>query len=644
MMAAMAKVTVLVVLVALTSSARAAVRDQERERSYAADLEAQSPALAARFHQGTAAMDAQSWAEAEAALREVLARAPEHGPTLWRLSVVVGAQGRREEAIGFARRAVKARPGWQARSTLIQALLTGKPTIGELEEVDALLPAVEKEAPSEETAALATQVALLRNDRVAFRAAVNTLRARAPNGVGAHYFSAILALMEDRLEDADRELTLAEAAGFPAADAARMRELSGIERHRQVWHFARVGGVGLALWLLGLLGVYLVGATLSRRTLAAIDRFDGSASDDLRASTGALRRAYARTIGAAAIYYFVSIPVLIAIVLLGAGGVIYGFVLLGHIPIKLVLLVVLAAGVSIWAMVKSLVIRRGPDEDPGRPLVESEAPGLWALLREVAARVGTRPVEAVYLTPGTELAVMERGSMSARLRDRARRSLLLGVGVLPGFTRRQMRAVLAHEYGHFSHRDTAGGDVAMVVQASLFRSLVGIAQAGGATFYNPAWHFLRGFHALFLRVTLGASRLQEIMADHFAAVAYGAEAFRDGLTHVVRRSLEFSRNVDRLVNEAQQGQHALVNLYDAPKTAITDLEQAFAERMQDKGSPYDSHPPPGQRLAWVARVSARPDAGDDGPAWELFADRAALEAEMTALANRRLREQGIIPG
>jgi Zn-dependent protease with chaperone function len=242
--------------------------------------------------------------------------------------------------------------------------------------------------------------------------------------------------------------------------------------------------------------------------------------------------------------------------------------------------------------------------------------------------------------------VLERGSMTARLRDRAQRSLLLGVGVLPGFTRKQLRAVLAHEYGHFSHRDTAGGDVAMVVQASLVRSLIGIAQAGGATFYNPAWHFLRGFHALFLRVTLGASRLQEIMADHFAAVAYGAEAFKEGLTHFVRRSLEFSRNVDVLVNQAQQARRPLANLYESPATPESDdLERAFAERMADKGSPYDSHPPPGQRIAWVSRIPAQPEhaTSDDGPAWDLFADRQAIEAEMTAIANGRLRQQGVIP-
>src|SRR5262249_34324017 len=153
-------------------------------------------------------------------------------------------------------------------------------------------------------------------------------------------------------------------------------------------------------------------------------------------------------------------------------------------------------------------------------------------------------------------------------------------------------------YGHFSHRDTAGGNTGMVVQASLWKSLIGIAQGGGATFFNPAWHFMRGFHLLFLRITLGATRLQEIMADHFAAVAYGARAFSDGLVHVVRRSLEFSKSVDVLVEQAQQQKRALVSLYAAPEgLKASELEAAFQERMADKGGPYDSHPPPARRIA-----------------------------------------------
>ena len=104
---------------------------------------------------------------------------------------------------------------------------------------------------------------------------------------------------------------------------------------------------------------------------------------------------------------------MIAAVIVLAGAIIYGFIMLGRIPIKLLLLVGIVALVSVWSMLRSLFIRRGADEDPGRPLAEPEAPALWALLREVAQRVGTRPVDAVYMTLGTEVAVIERGSSAS---------------------------------------------------------------------------------------------------------------------------------------------------------------------------------------------------------------------------------------
>ena len=172
------------------------------------------------------------------------------------------------------------------------------------------------------------------------------------------------------------------------------------------------------------------------------------------------------------------------------------------------------------------------------------------------------------MTLGTEVAVIERGSVGQRMRDEAKRALILGVGALEGMTRQQLRAVLAHEYGHFSNRDTAGGRLPAVVQTSLFASLVRIARGGGATFYNPAWHFVRGFHALFLRITLGASRLRELMADQFAAVVYGGQAFAGGLTHIVRRSLEFDRNLDVLANRAQMDAQPIASLLrDAHRAA-----------------------------------------------------------------------------
>ena len=42
---------------------------------------------------------------------------------------------------------------------------------------------------------------------------------------------------------------------------------------------------------------------------------------------------------------------------------------------------------------------------------------LRAVLDEVAARIGTRPVDVAFLLPGTEFAVMERGGLVKRMRE-----------------------------------------------------------------------------------------------------------------------------------------------------------------------------------------------------------------------------------
>jgi len=94
------------------------------------------------------------------------------------------------------------------------------------------------------------------------------------------------------------------------------------------------------------------------------------------------------------------------------------------------------------------------------------------------------------------------------------------------------KAVLAHEYGHLSNRDTAGGGFALAVRRSLTTAAVGLAERGVATWYNPAWLFLTGFNRVFLRISQGASRLQETLADRWAASAYGARYFEQGLRHL----------------------------------------------------------------------------------------------------------------
>ncbi|MBU0494559.1 MAG: M48 family metalloprotease [Chloroflexi bacterium] len=219
----------------------------------------------------------------------------------------------------------------------------------------------------------------------------------------------------------------------------------------------------------------------------------------------------------------------------------------------------------------------------------------------MAQRLDTRPIAAIYVTPAAEIAVMERGGLWAKLRGAGQRTLILGLGALPGLTQGQLKAILAHEYGHFSQRDTAGGNLARQVQLAIHQMAYSLATTGQARWYNPAWLFINGFNRIFLRITLGDSRLQEILADRYAAMAYGVQNYIDGLTHIIRQSLAFDLQVHHEVEVAQQLRRGLANLYALPPTEAGEQEQQLAARVTEALSrptaPYDSHPAPRERIA-----------------------------------------------
>ena len=208
------------------------------------------------------------------------------------------------------------------------------------------------------------------------------------------------------------------------------------------------------------------------------------------------------------------------------------------------------------------------------------------------------------------------------------------------------RAVLAHEYGHFSNRDTAGGGLALAVRRSLLTMAAALAEGGVAHWYNPAWLFLNAFYRVFLRISQGASRLQEVLADRWAALAYGSQAFQDGLRHVIERAIRFNAHANATLQEVVGGAKPLVNLYTfqpATHGDETEIARAVERAFQAEPSPYDSHPSPQQRCAWVQSLGVATEPGEEGDpeVWALFSDRSEIEQWMTRRIQDNLRSQGV---
>ena len=343
-----------------------------------------------------------------------------------------------------------------------------------------------------------------------------------------------------------------------------------------------------------------------------------------------LRRCYGQLINVAGMYYYVSIPFVILFVLAIAGSIIYAFLFVGYIPIKLMIILGIGAVITVYKMVGSLFVPANSDE-PGRSLSRREAPGLWQLTRDVADKLGTKPIDDIRVTPGTELAVYERGSRSDRRNGRGRRALVLGLGLIPDFDQNPFCAVLAHEYGHLAHRDTAGGDVAMRVNRNMMNFAYAMAEAGQAVWWNIGFQFLRLYHFLFLRISHGATRLQEVLADRTAARLYGAQPFEEGLRHVVRRQIEFKTCTKEELQRSIAAGKPFENLYTLETVPDKWLEEEVHGALNRQTSEDDTHPSPKDRFRLASRVICQNhSAAPSGPMWNLFADREAITLEMSS--------------
>jgi tetratricopeptide (TPR) repeat protein len=585
-------------------------------------------------------MDKENWSEAAKLFEEVLKKAPEFDVVYRRLGYTFVEMGNRKDGLALLETAVEKKASATNLMSLAESLVVtgGKVavTAEEKERAYALARRANAIEQNEQTLVLLAGLSLELNRTTDFNEAAKSLNQHYPNLMQTHYYNAIQAADNSDWIKASNEINAAEQLGLDPQTAAAMRD-SGIGWRAMMWQTYYVGGVLVAIWALGLLLLFVTGKFMSAQVLRSVAAANPNGT--INEAELQIRNKYKQLIRFASIYYYISIPVVIFLVLAFAGGITYFFLWLGRIPIKLVGILVIGALITVYITIKSLFIRFNYD-DPGRALGRDEAPGLWDLAHQVAAQVGTRAVDEIRITPGTDMAVYENGSTRDINQDRGKRILLLGIGTLNGFSQNAFRAVLAHEYGHFSHRDTAGGEDALRVNnrmATMAHSMVSSEQA---TPWNIAFQFLRLYHFLFRRLSHGATRLQEILADRVAVQNYGAAAFTAGLSHVIRRSLEFDYLAANEINTAVQTQRSLVNLYKLEvSTSDTQqlVEEQFQEAINQPTTEDDTHPSPHERFALAQKIVCANLTDVPGQVWDLFTNQQALTEEMSEWVENQVK-------
>ncbi|RJQ66886.1 peptidase M48 Ste24p [Pseudonocardiaceae bacterium YIM PH 21723] len=282
-----------------------------------------------------------------------------------------------------------------------------------------------------------------------------------------------------------------------------------------------------------------------------------------------------------------------------------------------------------WAVTESLALSaRGYRFVREAEIDRAGQPELWRIVDELAAEVGTRAPDEIHLIGEANANVQEEGRLLGLVPGR--RYLRIGWPLLAGLSVAELRAVLAHELGHYSHGHTRLAAVTYrgtVAMEQISHKVHGIA---GATL--QAYTYLYG---LFVR---SVNRAQELQADRLAVQVAGPAALRSALRRLPALAGAMLEYEDYL--ELAATARLNPELVAGFRSLLTDpVRAAHSAELWDDWldvepvSTWDSHPPLRERIALADAAGVREVPSDDRQAWVLLADLPSIEIRLTGGRN-----------
>ncbi|MHB9847653.1 M48 family metallopeptidase [Streptomyces krungchingensis] len=253
-------------------------------------------------------------------------------------------------------------------------------------------------------------------------------------------------------------------------------------------------------------------------------------------------------------------------------------------------------------------------------VTSQDQPELWEQVRAAAKEIGERPPDELYLVAEVNAGVAEQSRLLGLLPGRRR--MLLGLPLLAGLTVPQLRAVFAHEFGHYANLDTRLGGVTMRGRTAVLHT-VDVFSQGSTPLHHTIGALYLGYARMFLRTSQSVARHQELAADQVAARHAGRDATAAALralpvldsahTHYLQTYAEMGKPLGALppVGEVHGGFLRLLAARQGERLAAL-----AAGQRPPRPHPYDSHPPTAERIALIEKLPGdeRADGSPDAPA------------------------------
>ena len=384
-------------------------------------------------------------------------------------------------------------------------------------------------------------------------------------------------------------------------------------------------------------------------------------------------RAFRRSAYAVIIAAFLFCLLYLSLLTLSAGlvaGSVYGGIAIISLKTHALTIIagagLIAFGVLFFTFFVKFVFAVNRSHNPHRTEITAEdQPRLYEFIRQLAIDTRAPFPRNIFLVPDVNAAVFYHSSFWSMFWP-VRKNLEIGLGLVNSLSVGEFKAVLAHEFGHFSQRSMKLGSYVYTANRALYNLVYEydrwdllldqwVAAGGIFGFFaiitrgmvNGIRYLLRGAYGVINKQYLGLSREMEYHADLVATSVAGHEAMISALRRIELGARAYDHCTDHLNQLAELGKKTN-DIYANHRTVLLRLANQY-ELTVEHGLPqipdgelaknliksrihikdqWASHPSRPEReyniLTQPVPVEAYPQS-----AWKLFKNPTMLRRDVT---------------
>lgn len=260
------------------------------------------------------------------------------------------------------------------------------------------------------------------------------------------------------------------------------------------------------------------------------------------------------------------------------------------------------AGFILYFLIKFFFRQHIVDQSNMREITQEEEPKLFEIIQEIVKDVDTKFPKKVFLTQDINAAVFYNSSFWSMLFP-VRKNLMIGVGLINTSSVDELKAVLAHEFGHFSQKSMAVGSYVYNINEAIYNMLF---ENDDFSETLQAWANIAGIIALMgllavkiiqgiqwilakmynlINISyLALSRDMEFHADEIAARTVSSQALEESLSRMNLSNYAYSSTIDFYVRKGGKDLKSS-NIYNDMDFVLKDIATHFEYPILDNGLP-----------------------------------------------------------